>query len=68
MHGQRTVRGGEVVGEHRVFFLGDNERLELCHLAQSRTAFAEGALQAARWVASQPPGRYTMQDVLGLSR
>lgn len=65
--GVHAVRGGEVVGEHRVFFLGDHERLELCHIAQSRNAFAQGALQAARWVTAQPPGRYTMQHVLGLT-
>lgn len=65
--GVHAVRGGEVVGEHRLYFLGDHERLELGHIAQSRAAFAQGALQAARWVTTQPPGRYTMQHVLGLS-
>jgi 4-hydroxy-tetrahydrodipicolinate reductase len=64
--GVHAVRGGEVVGEHRVFFLGDHERIELCHMAQNRAAFAQGAVQAARWVATQPPGRYDMQRVLGL--
>ncbi len=64
--GVHAVRGGEVVGEHRVFFLGDYERIELCHIAQSRTAFVQGAMQAARWVVSQPPGRYDMQRVLDL--
>lgn len=64
--GVHAVRGGEVVGEHRVFFLGDHERIELCHIAQSRAAFAQGAIQAARWVKTQPPGRYDMQRVLGL--
>lgn len=64
--GVHAVRGGEVVGEHRVYFLGDHERIELCHIAQSRAAFAQGAIQAARWVVTQPPGRYDMQRVLGL--
>jgi len=64
--GVHAVRGGEVVGEHRVFFFGDHERIELCHMAQSRAVFAQGAIQAARWVVNQPPGRYDMQRVLGL--
>jgi len=64
--GVHAVRGGEVVGEHRIFFLGDHERLELCHIAQSRAAFAQGAVQAARWVVGRPPGRYHMRHVLGL--
>lgn len=64
--GVHAVRGGEVVGEHHVLFLGSTERITLAHQAQSRDAFALGALQAARWVADRPPGRYTMRDVLGL--
>ncbi len=64
--GVHAVRGGEVVGEHRIFFLGDHERFELCHVAQSRAAFAQGAIQAARWLAQRPPGRYQMRQVLGL--
>ncbi len=64
--GLHAVRGGDVVGEHRVLFLGDRERLELAHLAQDRALFAEGALRAARWIAGKPAGAYTMRDVLGL--
>ncbi|MFH2007963.1 MAG: 4-hydroxy-tetrahydrodipicolinate reductase [bacterium] len=64
--GVHAVRGGEVVGEHRLYFLGEYERLELCHIAQSRAAFAQGAVQAARWVVGRPPGRYHMRHVLGL--
>lgn len=64
--GVHAVRGGEVVGEHHVFFLGSTERVTLAHQAQSRDAFALGALQAARWLAGRAPGRYTMRDVLGL--
>lgn len=64
--GVHAVRGGEVVGEHQVHLLGPYERLELTHQAQSRAAFAQGALEAARWVAGRTPGRYDMQDVLGL--
>ena len=64
--GFHALRGGDVVGEHRVMFLGDRERLELAHLAQDRALFAEGALRAARWMAGKPAGVYTMRDVLGL--
>ena len=64
--GFHAVRGGDVVGEHRVLFLGERERLELAHLAGDRAVFAEGALRAARWLHGRPAGRYTMRQVLGL--
>jgi 4-hydroxy-tetrahydrodipicolinate reductase len=63
--GFHAVRGGGVVGEHRVLFLGARETIELRHDALDRSLFAEGALHAARWLATQPPGRYHMNDVLG---
>ncbi len=62
--GVQTLRGGDVVGEHTVFYFGDGERLELTHRATDRGIFAAGAVRAASWATSQPPGRYTMQDVL----
>lgn len=65
--GLAVLRGGDVVGEHTVMFLGNGERLELTHKATSRSNFAEGALRAARWVVHQRPGLYDMTDVLGLS-
>lgn len=61
-----SIRGGDIVGDHKVIFAGRGERLELTHRAASRATFAEGALHAARWVIAQPPGLYSMQDVLGL--
>jgi 4-hydroxy-tetrahydrodipicolinate reductase len=64
--GFHAVRGGGVIGEHRVLFLGQNERIELAHAAHDRGLFADGALTAARWLAGRAPGRYTMTDVLGL--
>jgi len=75
MVGERTaneigvvaLRGGDVVGEHTVFFLGDGERLELTHRATNRDTFASGAVRAARWVVGRKPGLYDMMDVLGLS-
>ncbi len=65
--GFHAVRGGDIVGEHRVMYIGERERLELAHIAADRALFAEGALRAARWLASRPAGMYTMRDVLGLS-
>jgi 4-hydroxy-tetrahydrodipicolinate reductase len=65
--GFHAVRGGSVVGEHRVLFLGARERVELVHEATDRALFAEGALRAARWLAGRAPGRYDMRDVLGIA-
>jgi 4-hydroxy-tetrahydrodipicolinate reductase len=64
--GLHALRGGSVVGEHCVSFLGDAERVELTHIATDRALFAAGALSAARWAAGRKPGSYTMRDVLGL--
>jgi 4-hydroxy-tetrahydrodipicolinate reductase len=64
--GLHAVRGGDVVGEHRVLLLGERERIELGHVAADRALFAEGALRAARWLAGRDPGSYTMHQVLGL--
>ena len=64
--GVLAVRGGDVVGDHTAYFLGLGERLELTHRASSRDTFAQGALRAALWARQQPPGLYSMIDVLGL--
>ncbi len=64
--GMHAIRGGDVVGDHTVIFANAGERLELTHKASSRETFAKGALRAANWSASKPPGLYDMQDVLGL--
>jgi 4-hydroxy-tetrahydrodipicolinate reductase len=64
--GVLAVRGGEIIGEHTAYLIGDNERIEISHRAASRDLFAAGALRAALWLAGRPPGRYTMRDVLGL--
>ena len=61
-----ALRAGDVVGDHTVLFGGLGERLELVHRAQSRECLARGALRAARWVAGQPSGVYSMRDVLGV--
>jgi 4-hydroxy-tetrahydrodipicolinate reductase len=67
VHGRKGValRGKEIVGDHIVLFAGPGERLEIKHQAHSRTAFASGAIRAARWVAEATPGVYSMSDVLG---
>jgi 4-hydroxy-tetrahydrodipicolinate reductase len=64
--GLQALRGGDVVGEHTVFYFGEGERVELTHRATSREQFGKGAVRAARWVVGRVPGLYDMQDVLGL--
>lgn len=64
--GIHALRVGDVVGEHTVTFGTIGERIELTHRAQSRDAFAKGALRAAKFVIGAKPGLYDMQDVLGL--
>jgi 4-hydroxy-tetrahydrodipicolinate reductase len=64
--GFATLRGGTVVGEHTVILAGPHERLELTHVAEDRSLFANGAVGAALWARDKDPGLYTMADVLGL--
>ena len=64
--GIHAIRGGDVVGDHRVIFAAAGERLELTHKASSRETFAIGALRAARWIIGKPAQLYNMEDVLGL--
>ncbi|MCL2689354.1 MAG: 4-hydroxy-tetrahydrodipicolinate reductase [Chitinispirillia bacterium] len=64
--GMHAVRGGDIVGDHTVLFAGMGERVELRHMAHSRSVFARGAVTAAKWIASKRPGYYSMRDVLGL--
>jgi 4-hydroxy-tetrahydrodipicolinate reductase len=64
--GFATMRGGSVIGEHSVVFAGQGERIELKHIASDRSLFAQGAVKAALWAKDQPPGLYSMLDVLGL--
>ncbi len=64
--GMQVIRGGDIVGEHTVFFIGTGERIELTHRATSRDNFARGAIRAALWLVNQPNGLYDMQDVLNL--
>jgi 4-hydroxy-tetrahydrodipicolinate reductase len=64
--GMQTVRGGDIVGEHTVYFIGMGERIEITHRAMSRDMFARGAVRAAGWLGGKAAGMYDMQDVLGL--
>lgn len=64
--GFASLRGGTVAGDHSVYFLSDDERLCLSHLAENRAIFAKGAVRAALWLIGKAPGRYTMPEVLGL--
>jgi 4-hydroxy-tetrahydrodipicolinate reductase len=64
--GFHAIRGGDIVGEHTVIFAGTGERVEITVRSQSRATYAAGALRAAKWLASRPPGLYDMSDVLGV--
>lgn len=64
--GMQTVRGGDIVGEHTVYFIGMGERIEITHRAMSREMFARGAARACQWLRDKPAGMYDMQDVLNL--
>ena len=57
-------RGGGVVGDHTVYFLGPGERLELTHRAHTRDTFAQGAVRSAVWLVDRAPGFYTLEDTL----
>ena len=63
--GFATLRGGMVVGDHSVIFASDDERIEISHKAADRGLFAKGAIRAALWTKDQPPGLYSMRNVLG---
>jgi 4-hydroxy-tetrahydrodipicolinate reductase len=64
--GFAVVRAGNIVGDHKVMFVSDEERIEIAHVASDRMVFAKGAARAAGWLNSQKPGWYDMRDVLGL--
>ncbi|MBC8024262.1 MAG: 4-hydroxy-tetrahydrodipicolinate reductase, partial [Burkholderiales bacterium] len=64
--GFSVARGGDIVGDHTVFFAGPGERVEITHRASSRVTYAQGAMRAARFLVGKPPGLYDMADVLGI--
>ena len=64
--GFATLRGGTVAGDHSVIFAGNEERITLAHSAENRMIFARGAVKAALWLIGKEPGKYSMEQVLGL--
>ncbi len=64
--GMHAVRGGGITGDHTVLFAGEGERIELKHTAHTRATFAQGAVEAAKWLYNRPTGLYSMQDMLGI--
>ncbi len=64
--GFSVARGGDVIGDHTVYFAGTGERIEITHRSQSRATYAQGAVRAARWISGKAAGLYGMEDVLGL--
>ncbi|MCH8005999.1 MAG: 4-hydroxy-tetrahydrodipicolinate reductase [Planctomycetes bacterium] len=62
-----AIRSGDVVGEHTVEFAAAGERIKICHIATSRDLFARGALRAAAWLVGRSPGRYTVEQALGIA-
>ena len=63
--GISAVRGGTIVGDHDVIFAGPDEVITFQHTAYSRAVFGKGAIQAAKFLAGKPAGRYDMSDVIG---
>lgn len=64
--GFSVVRGGDIVGDHTVYFCGEGERIEITHRSNSRATYAQGSLRAARYLARKDFGLFTMQDVLAV--
>jgi len=65
--GFSTIRGGDVVGDHTVMFMGTGERIEISHKSSSRATYAEGSLRAAHFLMQQNSGLFDMSDVLGFN-
>jgi len=65
--GMHAIRGGTIVGEHEIIFAGNDEVIKLSHSALSKNIFAEGALNAARYIVKKQPGLYSMHDLVSES-
>ena len=63
--GFSSVRGGTIVGEHDVIFAGEDEVITFSHTAYSKSVFAKGAVEAAKFLKGEPAGHYTMKEVIG---
>ncbi|GBQ14110.1 4-hydroxy-tetrahydrodipicolinate reductase [Komagataeibacter rhaeticus] len=66
--GFAALRGGQIVGEHSVIFTSSHEQISLTHRSFDRRVYATGAVRAAQWLRTRPPGLYDMEDVLGLKQ
>ena len=66
--GVMALRGGDAVGEHTLYLVGEGERIELTHRATDRSIFARGAVRADHWIVTRPAGLYDMADVMGIPR
>ena len=66
--GIQAVRGGSIVGEHEVIFAGMDEVIEIKHTAYSKAIFAKGAVEAAKFLAGKPAGKYDMKDVIAAGK
>ncbi|GAB2912026.1 4-hydroxy-tetrahydrodipicolinate reductase [Paralcaligenes ginsengisoli] len=64
--GFSVMRGGDLVGDHTVYFCGTGERIEITHRSSSRTTYAQGSLRAARYLSRKEKGLFDMQDVLAI--
>ena len=62
--GISAIRGGNIVGEHEVYFISDEETVKISHSAKTRDAFARGALAAAKYIQDKKPGMYSMDDMI----
>lgn len=62
--GISAIRGGNIVGEHEVYFISDEEIVKVSHSAQTRDVFAKGAIKAAEFIVNKPAGYYSMKEVI----
>lgn len=62
--GMHAIRGGTIVGEHTVMYIGDDEIIEIKHTALSRNVFAVGAVDAAAFICDKKAGLYDMNDLI----
>ena len=68
LYNGQAVRGGSIVGEHEVIFAGLDEVIEIKHTAYSKGIFGKGAVEAAKFLAGKPAGKYGMEDVIGAGK
>ena len=62
-----AVRGGKIVSDHEIFFIGDNEIFSISHKSFSRERFVDGVMQGIRFISDRKSGLYSMKDVLNIA-